>query len=165
MAAKKTAAQTDAAEDEVITFTEAVTNIGNGYDTSTCTFTAPYDGLYHFHAVVLAGTDTGITPKLYKNSADTLVRGIGTDQSSQAIVSAFLSLTQGDEITIVNQNADDDISSFANGYHTHMSAGRRIPPATSRFTSRAHVHARAHPLSFSRHTPPITPTSALYPRL
>ena len=50
----------------------------------------------------------------------TLVRGIGTDQNSQAIVSAFLSLTQGDEITIVNQNADDDISSFANGYHTHF---------------------------------------------
>ena len=39
---------------------------------------------------------------------------------AQATISAVLSLTQGDEITIVNQNADDDISSFANGYHTHF---------------------------------------------
>ena len=56
--AAKTTAQTDAAADDVITFDEAVTNVGGGYDSATSTFTAPYDGLYHFHTVVLAGTDT-----------------------------------------------------------------------------------------------------------
>ena len=88
---------------------------------STSTFTAPYDGVYKLSSVVLSASTLGVTPKLYKNGAATNVIGFSTGESDeQSIISAVLSLTQGDEITIVNQSADDDISSFANGYHTHF---------------------------------------------
>ena len=75
--AAKTADQTDAGSGAIITFEAVITNVGGGYDSTTSTFTAPYDGLYHLSAVVVSasGTTTGVTAKLYKNVVYTLIRG------------------------------------------------------------------------------------------
>ena len=121
--AAKTAVQTDAAFEDVITFDTVVTNVGSGYDTTTSTFTAPYDGVYRLSAVVLSdsGTTTGVAPMIYKNGATTMISSYTDgEELEQATVLATLSLTQGDEITIVNSQADDDIFGSANNYQTHF---------------------------------------------
>ena len=120
--AAKTAVQTDAAFEDVITFDTVVTNVGSGYDTTTSTFTAPYDGVYRLSAVVLSdsGTTTGVAPMIYKNGATTMISSYTDgEELEQATVLATLSLTQGDEITIVNGRDDDDIYGGAN-YHTYF---------------------------------------------
>ena len=121
--AAKTAAQTDAAAEDVITFDEVITNVGSAYDSTTSTFTAPYDGVYRFSAVVTSdnGSTTGVIPKIYKNGADTQIGGFSDGEVAEAApISAVLSLTQGDEITIVNYSADDDIYGSATLYATHF---------------------------------------------
>ena len=121
--AAKTAAQTDAAAQEVITFDEVITNVGSAYDSTTSTFTAPYDGVYRFSAVVTSsqGSTTGVSPMIYKNGATTSISGyLNGEEGEQAIISAVLSLTQGDEITIVNYADDDDIYGDGTAYHTHF---------------------------------------------
>ena len=121
--AAKTTTQTGTAADDVITFDEVITNVGSAYDSTTSTFTAPYDGVYRFSANVLSdsGTTTGVTAKLYKNGADTQITGFADGEVlEEAVVTAVLLLTQGDEITIVNGNADDDIYGNADYYFTHF---------------------------------------------
>ena len=51
---------------------------------------------------------------------DTKIGGYSDEEElEQATLTAVLSLTQGDEITIVNNGADDDIYGGAN-YHTYF---------------------------------------------
>ena len=121
--AAKTADQTDVAAGEVITFTEVITNVGSAYDSTTSTFTAPYDGVYRFSAVILSAgtTTTGVAVRIYKNGANTKIAGYSDgEEGEQATISAVLSLTQGDEITIVSNRDDDDIFGSAVNYNTHF---------------------------------------------
>ena len=121
--AAKTASQDDAAQYDVITFDEVITNVGSGYDSTTSTFTAPYDGVYKLSSVVLSdsGSTTGVYPMLYKNGVFAQISGF-TDgvELGQATISAVLSLTQGDEITIVNYQPNDDIYGDTTSYETHF---------------------------------------------
>ena len=119
----KTAHQDDATVDDVITFDEVITNVGSAYDTTTSTFTAPYDGVYRFSAVVLsaAGSTTGVSSRIYKNGADTKIAGFSDgEEQEQATLTATLSLTQGDEITIAigDSGAGDDVYGSATYYNT-----------------------------------------------
>ncbi len=57
-------------------------------------------------------------PALYKNGVTTMIIGYSDGEAfEQATISASLSLTQGDEITIVNDRANDDIYG-GNNYFT-----------------------------------------------
>ena len=130
--AGKTADQTNAAAGDVITFDTVVTNVGGGYDSATSTFTAPHAGLYHLSAVVLSDDSGsyGVTPKLYKNGAYTKIVGYSTGMDyysnvmtsihEQAILTAVLELQQGDAMTIVNGEINDDIFGASDNYHTHF---------------------------------------------
>ena len=56
-----------------------------------------------------------------KNGADTKIAGYSDGEYvEQATITAVLSLTQGDEITIVNSEANDDYYGSADNYHTHF---------------------------------------------
>ena len=121
--AAKTADQTNAAGNELITFDTVITNVGGGYDSATSTFTAPYDGLYHLSAVVLSdySTTTGVNAKLYKNGVTTKISGWATgEEVEEAVLSAVLVLQQGDAMTIVNGGASDGIHGESDNYHTHF---------------------------------------------
>ena len=101
--AAKTADQTNAAQYELITFDTVITNVGGGYDSATSTFTAPYDGLYHFSTVVLSDHSTtgGVSPLLYKNGVDTVIRGWSDgEEKEQAVLTAVLVLQRGDAMAI-----------------------------------------------------------------
>ena len=119
--AVKTATQTNAAQNELITFDAVVTNVGGGYDSATSTFTAPYDGLYHLSAVVLSDSTTGVNTRLYKNGVNTKIAGLLTEGNrEEAVLSAVLVLQQGDAMTIVNIQANDDIYGMSDHYHPHF---------------------------------------------
>ena len=118
--AAKTAAQTDMAAEDVITFDEAITNVGSGYDTTTSTFTAPYDGVYKLSSVVLSALEPPVClpVAVQERRAGQRYRLVGRLREQATLTAVLSHLTQGDEITIVN-----------GGRRRHLHSA---PPATTR---------------------------------
>ena len=59
--------------------------------------------------------------RLYKNGVWTKITSYSTgEELEQAVLSAVLVLQQGDAMTIVNGNANDDIYGSSAHYHTHF---------------------------------------------
>ena len=77
--------------------------------------------MYRFSAGVLSDSDSGVSAYLYKNGVTTKVGGFADGETYEpATLTAVLSLTQGDEITIVNDDPDENIFGSANAYFTHF---------------------------------------------
>ena len=98
-----------------VPFANAVTNIGNHYNSSTYKFTAPVAGMYHFHSAVYTRTGT-ITEDIYTRWR--------VNNSSNKGYAYFYNLT-GSEIhhTLTDSidiylNASDDIGVTINGSGT-----------------------------------------------
>ena len=64
------------------------------------------------------GSTNGVLIRLYKNGADANIAGKTQAGFHQATMTAVLSLTQGDEITVINSSGDDVWG--AASAHTHF---------------------------------------------
>ena len=103
-----------------IVFDHVHTNIGNGYDSLTGIFTAPFSGTYVFFTSILVYNDREIFCRIVVNGAniaDTYGRGTDgrLDQGSQSVI---VQLQKGHQVSVQNKVNDDAIFGNQDLYST-----------------------------------------------
>lgn len=95
-------------QDQDVAFDHVITNIGNAYNGNHGTFIAPVAGVYVFYFSVHS---PGTRADLVVNGAPIANLYIGNDQASQL---AIVTLSQGDDVSVQNIQADKLI--WGSGY-------------------------------------------------
>ncbi|BFZ19664.1 hypothetical protein BsWGS_22704 [Bradybaena similaris] len=107
-----------------VIYTNAITNIGKGYDTTTGIFTAPLDGLYGFHIHLHTSWNSEAWLALFHNEENVVTaHGYNYQGSVSAGNFALLTLKAGDRVQVkaiitrsgVSWEADNRGSTFS-GY-------------------------------------------------
>ena len=92
-----------------IVFDNTVLNVGNGYNSSTGVFSAPYDGIYSFTSTIFGRLDNGTMYfKLCKNIVSCFAR-FEIKESHQVTQSVILELHKGDDVAVLHHGNDDGI--------------------------------------------------------
>jgi hypothetical protein len=120
--ASKTAAATST--DALVTFTNAIVNIGSYYNTANSRFTAPVAGTYYFLFDGLTNNngDTG-DARFYKNGADTKFTtyssSVGGTSYKKTVGSAIITLASNDYIEVKTIGSQTFYGDTTN-YHTRF---------------------------------------------
>ena len=120
--ASKTASATSA--DALVTFTNAIVNIGSYYSTANSRFTAPVAGTYYFLFDGLTNNngDTG-DARFYKNGADTKFTiyssSVGGTSYKKTVGSAIITLASNDYIEVRTIGSQTFYGDTTN-YHTRF---------------------------------------------
>ena len=92
-----------------IKFDNAVLNVGNGYDSLTGVFIAPFDGIYSFTATIFGRLDNGdMYFGLCKNTV-ICYANFEINRSHQVAQSVILELHKGDHVAVLHNGNDHGI--------------------------------------------------------
>lgn len=83
-----------------VLFNEVWTNVGNGYNPSSGTFTTPKPGLYHFTAVVKIQTRKDVRIRLYHNHLPISGSYIDGHGYKTGTFDVILNLQKGDRVFV-----------------------------------------------------------------
>lgn len=87
---------------EVIKFNHIITNIGEGYNTSTGTFTAPVAGYYEFIVTIMAQSGNTFLSRVNINGSEGLCRAYGSSRGqSQGMCDLIHYLSQGSTVNVI----------------------------------------------------------------
>ena len=90
----------------LVTFESSVLDVGNVYDSSSSTFTAPYDGYYALNYKIYASSNDGRnSPKFYingvvNNDGGVTAAGNGGATVQETTGRLLVELSEGDEVTV-----------------------------------------------------------------
>uniref|UniRef100_A0AAY4DGS0 C1q domain-containing protein n=1 Tax=Denticeps clupeoides TaxID=299321 RepID=A0AAY4DGS0_9TELE len=104
-------------KDDILKFTDVITNLGGGYDSSTGKFTCPSPGVYHFSYRVMK-MGSRLKTELVLNTVVASAAAVDRLNSETAANSAVLKLNKGDQVFVRLQSSDGTLVDTVNRYST-----------------------------------------------